>query len=219
MNPKPPPELEDYQNDQASAKSPLPVVMLGWLSLLAFVLAVLSSVFLSGDQKVKACQASYSVFIVLFIAYVVVKILKRHSRCSRCGQIMDTIDAKWTPDEWLATLKHEMIDAVTGADGYLYTTETTRDSGSLPRHSIWAQLQVWCACHKCRRYFLKALHSRRQVLATRDTDEFDKARDLLIRDPKAGEAIESAYRQAYEAVLQGKRPAPGQPPSPDESGS
>ena len=101
------------------------------------------------------------------------------------------------------TTQCEMIDALTGADGYLYVTERRKQSGSMPFCSIWSQLQIWCACHNCRRYFLKARHSRRQVFATRDDDEFDMAKHLLLSDPAAGQAIEAAHKESYDAALRG----------------
>lgn len=205
INLKPPSEMDSYQYDPAIGRSPLPVLVLGWLSFVAFLLAVLASVFLRDDEKVTSCAVSYAVFIVLFIAYVIAKVLTRQPRCSRCKQVMDVMEVKWTPEEWLEVQKYEMIDALSGADGYLYATERRKETGSLPFCSIWAQLQIWCACHNCRRYFLKARHSRRQVFATPDDEEFDRVKHSLLSDPGAGEAIESAYKEAYEAALRGKR--------------
>lgn len=201
MTPNPPPELSEYQYDKKSAGSPLHVRVLGWLCLAMFVAAVCVTVLLSAEQKVRMTKITYSGFVLLFMAYVAVKIPSLRAKCGKCGQKMKDVEVKWTPDDWQEIQGYEQIDSLNGADGFLYVTEMRKETGKAPFCSIWAQLQVWCACHKCRLYFLKAKHSRRQVFASRDTDEFEKAKELLRTVPTAGDEIESAYKKAWDDAL------------------
>ena len=201
MKPNPPSELEQYQYDRTSSQTPLPARVLGWLSLVAFAIAVYSTFFLSGEQMIMMCIVSYAGFIILFGAYFIVKFVTRRSRCNLCQQNMDVIDVQWTPDQWQQIQGYEQIGSVTGADGYLYTTDREKETGRAPYCSIWAQLQQWCACHQCRRYFLKAQHSRKRIFSTRSDDKFEQAKHALLTDPNAREKMESAY----EARFQGRQ--------------
>jgi hypothetical protein len=193
--------LEDYRYDQESSQTPLLVRVLGWLSLFVFAIALYSTFFLSGERMVLMCSISYGGFVILFSAYVVAKIMTRHSRCSQCRQIMDVIDVQWTPDQWQQIQGYEQIGSVTGADGYLYTTDREKETGSAPRCSIWVQLQQWCACHQCRVYFLKAQHSRKMLFSTRSDDEFEHAKQLLLTEPTAREQMEAAYEERLQERL------------------
>lgn len=204
MKPNPPWELEQYQYDRKSSQTPLLARVLGWLSLLVFAISVYSTFFLSDEQMIMMCYILYGGFIVLFSAYVVVKIVKRHPRCSQCRQIMDVIEVKWTPDQWQQIQGYEQVGSVTGADGYLYTTEREKKSGSAPRCSIWAQLQLWCVCHQCRVYFLQAQHSRKMLFSTRSDDEFEHAKHLLLTDPNASEQMELTYKEKWQGHEQSK---------------
>lgn len=194
MKPNPPSELENYQYDRKSSQTPLPARVLGWLSLLAFVIAVYSSIFLSGEQMIIMCYFSYGGFIILFSAYFIVKILKRHSRCSQCRQIMDVIDVKWTPDQWQQIQGYELLGGFSGADGNLYTTEREKKAG-YTTYFIHAHLQQWCACHQCCLYFLKAQYWRKMLFSTVLEDEFEQAKHLLLTDIKASEKMELAYKE------------------------
>ncbi len=198
MKPNPPSELANYRYDQKSSQTPLPTRILGWFALCVFAIAVYSTFFLSGGQMLMMCYVSYGSFIVLFSAYVIVKIVTRHSRCSQCRQSMDVIDVKWTPEQWQQIQGYEQLDSLSGADGYLYTTERKKETGRSPYCSIWVQLQQWCACHQCRVYFLKAQHSRKKLFSTRSDDEFEQAKHLLLTDPNAGEKMESAYEKIFQ---------------------
>jgi hypothetical protein len=204
MKPNPPSELENYRYDQESSKTPFPARVLGWLSLVVFAIAVYSKFFLSGEQMITMSYISYGGFAMLFSAYVVVKIVTRHARCSQCRRIMDVIDVQWTPEQWQQIQGYEQVGSMTGADGYLYTIDREKETGSAPRCSIWAQLQEWCACHQCRVYILKAQHSRRMVFSTRSDDEFEQAKHALLTDPNTRERMESANEKILQERL-GKR--------------
>jgi len=201
MTPNPPTELEGYQLDEMSGKSPLVVRVLGWLCLAMFVAAVCVTVFLSTEQKVKMTKITYSGFVVLFTAYIAAKIPSLRAKCGKCRQRMEEIEVKWSPEDWQKIQGYEQVDSLNGADGCLYVTEMRKETGKPLHCSIWAQLQVWAVCRKCRRYFLKAKHSRRQVFAGNDADEFEKAKELLRTVPTAGEEIEAAYKKAWDNAL------------------
>ena len=200
MKPNPPLELEKYQYDHKSSQLPLYIRVLGWLSLLLFVAGIYAFVFLSNERMIMMCYIFYGAFITLFITYIIARMLRRHSRCSKCQQIMDVIDVKWTPDQWQQIQGYEQLDSLNGADGYLYTTDIRKETGSAPYCTIWVQLQIWCACHQCRLYFLKAQHSRRQIFASRNDDKFEKAKRLLLTLPNACEELEAAYKASYDSL-------------------
>lgn len=160
MKPNPPSELEHYHYDRKSSQTPLPALVLGWLSLFVFVIAVYSSIFLSGEQMIMMCYVSYGGFIILFSAYVIVKIVKRHSHCRQCRQIMDVIDVQWPPDQWQQIQGYKLMGSVKGADGKLYSIERDKKAGSI-HYVIYAHFQQWCACHQCCGYFLKARYWRK----------------------------------------------------------
>lgn len=192
MEPNPPGEFANYRYDHESSKTPFPARVLGWLSLIVLAIAVYATFFLSGEQMILMCSMTYGGFAVLFIAYVIVKIVTRHPRCSQCGKIMDVIAVRWTPDQFRKIQGYE--EGFSGADGYLYTTERRKDTGTSPHCSIWVQLQIWCVCHQCCVYFLKAKHSREQLFATRSDEEFEQAKHALLTDPNAREQMELAYK-------------------------
>jgi hypothetical protein len=203
MKPNPPSELENYRYDQESSQTPLPVRVLGWLSLFVFAVAVYSTFFLSGEQMIMMCSMSYGGFAVLFSAYIIGKIVTRHSRCSQCRRIMDDIDVQWTPDQWQQIQGYELIGSVTGADGKLYTIEREKKAGSTT-YFIYAHFQQWCVCHQCRLYFLKAQYWQKRLFSTIDEDEFERARHSLLTDPNARTHMEAAYEQRLQECLKKK---------------
>ena len=199
MKLNPPSELENYQYDQKSAsRSSLLSRVLGWLSVLSFVAAVYSFIFLPEEKLIT--MSSFVGFIVLFSLYIICKILKRHFRCSRCQQIMDVIDVKWTPDQWQQIQGYELFENFRGADGNLYTTEREKSAGST-HYFIHAHIQRWYACHQCRLYFLNAKYLRESLLSTLYKDEFEQAKHSLLSDPEASEKMDLAYK----ARLQGRQ--------------
>jgi len=199
MKLNPPSELENYQYDQKSAsRSSLLSRVLGWLSVLSFVAAVYSFIFLPEEKLIT--MSSFVGFIVLFSLYIICKILKRHFRCSRCQQIMDVIDVKWTPDQWQQIQGYELFENFRGADGNLYTTEREKSAGST-HYFIHAHIQRWYACHQCYLYFLNAKYLRETLLSTLYKDEFEQAKRSLLSDPEASEKMDLAYK----ARLQGRQ--------------
>ncbi len=197
MKPNPPSKLEQYQYDQKSSHSPVSVRVLGWLSLSAFVIAVSSSIFLSGEQMTMMYYLLYGGFIILFSAYVIVRIVKRHPRCSQCQQIMDVIDVKWTPDQWQQTQGYELMGSVKGADGNLYTIEREKKAGST-NYFIYAHFQQWCACHRCCVYFLKTQYWQKRLFSTVLEDEFEQAKHSLLTDLNASEKMELAHKERLQ---------------------
>ena len=199
MKLNPPSELQNYQYDQKSAsRSSLLSRVLGWLSVLSFVAAVYSFIFLPEQGPITAI--SFVGFIVLCSLYIIVKILKRHFRCSRCQQIMDVIDVKWTPEQWQLIQGYELLENFKGADGNLYTTEREKSAGST-HYFIHAHIQRWYACHQCYLYFLNAKYLRESLLSTLYKDEFEQAKRSLLSDPEASEKMDLAYK----ARLQGRQ--------------
>ena len=200
MKLSPPSELEGYEYDEESSKSPLPVRVLGGLSILFLAAGICVIVLLSGEQKINMIYVTFGGFFALFTAYVIGKIVTRHSKCSKCQQVMDDIEVKWTPEQWKEAQGFDQVDSLKGADGYLYTSDYSKESGALPYCSIWAQIQLWCACHKCRMCFLKEKYSRKQIFGSRDKEEFDKAKQLLITVPAAGAELEKTYQHLYDTM-------------------
>ena len=197
MKPNPPSELEHYRYDRTSSQTPVLARVLGWLSLLAFVIAVYSTFFLSGEQMIMMCYISYGGFLILFSAYVFVKIVKRHARCHQCQQIMDVIDVQWTPDQWQQIQGYELMGSIIGADGKLYTIEKEKKAGST-HYFIYAHFQQWCACHQCQVYFLKAQYWQKMLFTTIREDEFEHAKHSLLTDPNARENMEAAYNERLQ---------------------
>lgn len=113
--------------------------------------------------------------------------------------MMDVIEVNWTEDPWREIQGYELVGGLVGSDGYLYEADRTEEIGWLPQCSIWSQLQVWCACHRCRLCVLKMRHSRSRLFATRDDGAFEQAKQLLLTDPAAGEKIGRAYRESLGA--------------------
>ncbi len=199
MKLNPPSELENYQYDQKSAsRSSLLSRVLGWLSVLSFVAAVYSFIFLPEEKLIT--MSSFVGFIMLFSLYIICKILKRHFRCSRCQQIMDVIDVKWTPDQWQQIQGYELPGSFRGADGYLYTTEREKSGGST-HYFIHAHIQRWYACHQCCLYFLNAKYLQEMLLSTVIKEEFEQAKHSLLTDRETSEKMDLAYK----ARLQGRQ--------------
>jgi len=188
----PPKEFASYLYDHESSKTPLLSRILGWFSLIVLTIGIYATFYLSGQQMILMSSMSYGGAAVLFCAYVIVKIVKRSPRCSQCGKNMDVVAVRWTPEQFRKIMGYE--DGFSGADGNFYTSERSKNTGSSPHCSIWVQLQVWCVCHQCHVYFLKAKHSREQLMSTRSDDEFEQAKHALLTDPNARKQIESAYK-------------------------
>ena len=193
MKINPPPEIQDYRYDEASAgKAALLPRIFGWLTVLALVVLVYTFKFMESGQRF--VMPVTLLFFLLFTGYIIAKIKTRPISCSRCGGIMDVIDTPWTPDQWKQIMGYDLVGHFTGADGFLYSSEKEKRSGSV-HYFIHGHQQRWIACHQCRLCFLHLKYIRESLFSTIYKEEFKETRNYLLTDPKARQKIKSAWEE------------------------
>ncbi|MBN1782921.1 hypothetical protein JW948_17440 [bacterium] len=199
MRINPPPELSDYRYDEeAGSRSALLPRIIGWLSFLCLSAAVAALFFLKSGKT--AVMGLFFGFMVLFTVYIVLKVAKGRARCSRCGRPMEMLDVQYTHEQWKQVMQYDLVGGYRGADGFLYSDDKERRSGSAPHYMIHAHLQTWSACHECRRTFLKTKYWRETPFTTIDENEYQEAKRSVLSDPGARDKMLKAYQDRLRGI-------------------